>query len=235
MISEKMSRVEASRLNGAKSKGPVTEEGKEKSSRNAYKHGLFSSVVNLARQEDPENFKKLHEAIYQDYCPKNQMELHLVETIVSCVWKLRRADEIETSLLNHCDDDLGGRFERERDNIVALERIREKLEKRLKNSRKELEEMMKENPIPMSNWEMEFARNHTPEICKSKVAELIDQRLEAVELLKQKEEQERLEWDRKRAEINEAIEEDERNGYDTTAFQQEFMKEFAKQKLDRFL
>ena len=95
--------------------------------------------------------------------------------------------------------------------------------------------MMKENPIPMSNWEMEFARNHTPEICKSKVAELIDQRLEAIEQLKQKEEQERLAWDRKRAEINEAIEEDERNGYDTTAFQQEFMKEFAKQKLDRFL
>jgi hypothetical protein len=37
--------IEASRLNGARSRGPVTDAGKRKSSRNSRSHGLYARTV----------------------------------------------------------------------------------------------------------------------------------------------------------------------------------------------
>ena len=56
--------IDAARANGAKSHGPVTEEGKAKSSQNALRHGAFASLVLLA-SESPIPFDALTEEFVQ--------------------------------------------------------------------------------------------------------------------------------------------------------------------------
>ena len=55
-MSEK--RIQAARANGAKSRGPITPEGKARSSRNATTHGLLSQYV-VIPGEDPAGFQRL--------------------------------------------------------------------------------------------------------------------------------------------------------------------------------
>jgi GH24 family phage-related lysozyme (muramidase) len=89
----------AARANGALSRGPVTTDGKARSSQNALQHGLFSTTVVLAT-EDPEEFR----ALLNDYCdyyqPEGRVECDLIYQIAACVWRMRRAYAMETVLLD---------------------------------------------------------------------------------------------------------------------------------------
>lgn len=87
----------ASRANGAKSKGPVTPEGKARSSCNAVKHGLNSEVVVLPH-EDRAAFEHLRAAYMERFHPAGQPEADLVETMASARWRLNRLVAIETRL-----------------------------------------------------------------------------------------------------------------------------------------
>jgi hypothetical protein len=56
-------RAEASRQNGAKSRGPKTEEGKARSAQNALKHGMRAEKHLVLPEEDGAEFAGLDPAV----------------------------------------------------------------------------------------------------------------------------------------------------------------------------
>jgi hypothetical protein len=59
-------RSRTSAINGARSKGPTSLEGKARSARNAEKHGMYSGAVVL-HHESKEEFARLRDS-YSDRC-----------------------------------------------------------------------------------------------------------------------------------------------------------------------
>jgi hypothetical protein len=92
-----VSRAEAARANGAKSRGPATPDGRAKSSRNSLRHGLSAKSV-LLPDESHEQFQLLLDAHIQQFRPTTPVEMDLVEAMALSRWRLRRIWAIETSL-----------------------------------------------------------------------------------------------------------------------------------------
>ncbi len=89
--------IEANRLNSLKSTGPRTEDGKQRSRLNAVRHGLTAETV-IACLEDAEDYKAFEEAICEGYAPFTAVERELVLRVANLLWRLRRANLIETEL-----------------------------------------------------------------------------------------------------------------------------------------
>jgi hypothetical protein len=108
--------IAASRANGAKSRGPVTPQGKAASSRNAVTHGITAAIpqlpdepggnVLLLEGEDPELFRETYDSFLRDFAPTSDFELELVHQMLSATWRLHRVWQSETELLNHTVDAL---------------------------------------------------------------------------------------------------------------------------------
>ncbi|MDX1983404.1 MAG: hypothetical protein SFV51_24240 [Bryobacteraceae bacterium] len=92
-------RAEAARRNGAKSRGPVTPEGKARSSQNSLKHGLTARDVVLAT-EDKSIYAEYRQIFIQRFQPADDYELDLVQQLAGIAWRLRRAESIETAMLD---------------------------------------------------------------------------------------------------------------------------------------
>src|ERR1700720_2803305 len=92
---------ETSRANGAKSRGPTTPEGKEKSSRNSLKHGLTAGAANILLDcEDPDEFEQAFNKLLGIHEPATPAENDIVEEMVAARWRIRRMWTIETNLFN---------------------------------------------------------------------------------------------------------------------------------------
>jgi hypothetical protein len=91
-------KTQTARANGTKSRGPVTPEGRAKSSRNSLRHGLSAKSI-LLPAESREQFQILLDAHIQQFQPANDVEMDLVEAMAVARWRLRRIWAIETSLL----------------------------------------------------------------------------------------------------------------------------------------
>jgi hypothetical protein len=98
--------IEANRRNALKSTGPITEEGKLQSRRNAVRHGLTAETV-IAALEDAEDYKAFEAAIVADYDTQSAVERELVLRLASLLWRLRRATAIETGLFEIQADNVG--------------------------------------------------------------------------------------------------------------------------------
>src|SRR4051812_19005836 len=105
--------IEANRRNARRSTGPITEEGKLRSRRNAVRHGLTAETV-IGALEDAEDFKSFEAAVMADYDAQSAVERELVLRLASLLWRIRRATTMETGL-----------FEIQAKHLLEFRRIRE--------------------------------------------------------------------------------------------------------------
>jgi len=89
----------ASRINGARSGGPATPEGKNRIAHNAIKHGLTAKAVVLSN-EDPALFNLLLQSFLDRFQPADDPEFLLVERMAAAEWRLRRSWSVETALID---------------------------------------------------------------------------------------------------------------------------------------
>ena len=73
--------IEASRRNGARSKGPVIEEGKARASRNALKHGLCAMEHLVLEDEVPDDLEELIETVAEETGAQTEIEHRLARRL----------------------------------------------------------------------------------------------------------------------------------------------------------
>ena len=105
--------IEANRQNALKSTGPTTQNGKRRTRRNAFRHGLTAETV-IEILEDAADYRAFEAAIIADYDAQTAVERELVLRLASLLWRLRRSTAIETDLLRIQAEILRGRRDQTR-------------------------------------------------------------------------------------------------------------------------
>ncbi|MFC1953251.1 hypothetical protein ACFLWR_03880 [Chloroflexota bacterium] len=95
-ISEKQ--LKANKEN-AKRGGVKTKEGKSKSRLNAVKHGLLLTSQILLPGEDDKEMAQFRDSVILELKLYGELELFLLDRLIICAWRLRRAIGIETNLI----------------------------------------------------------------------------------------------------------------------------------------
>jgi hypothetical protein len=89
--------IEANRRNALRSTGPISQEGKERSRRNAVRHGLTAETV-IGALEDAQDYAAFEATVIADYDAQSAVERELVLRLASLLWRLRRSTAMETGL-----------------------------------------------------------------------------------------------------------------------------------------
>ena len=92
--------IAASRRNGARSKGPVTDEGKARSSRNALQHGLCAMQHLVLEDEVPDDLEALIAHLAAEVGAASEIEARLTRRLAIAFWKGERAERIEVALFD---------------------------------------------------------------------------------------------------------------------------------------
>lgn len=98
----------ANRANALRSTGPRTELGKQRVASNALTHGLTAERLVLPLENQTE-FDGLVDELWSTLQPVDAMEEILVERIIGCQWRLRRAGRVEVEILAWACDGPGRR------------------------------------------------------------------------------------------------------------------------------
>ena len=91
--------IAASRANGARSRGPVTEPGKRNSARNSVRHGLLAETVVL-EAESEERFLDLVNEYMDEFQPSTPTQVALVETMAVARWRQWRVWEAQKTAMD---------------------------------------------------------------------------------------------------------------------------------------
>ena len=81
--------VKEAKVRVQKATGPRTPQGKERSKRNATKHGIFSAAV-LLPSESRNEYDSLQEGLWEALEPEGKLEEILVEKLATLLWRQRR-------------------------------------------------------------------------------------------------------------------------------------------------
>ncbi|HLG95102.1 MAG TPA: hypothetical protein VKX49_02190 [Bryobacteraceae bacterium] len=92
-------RAALNRANAQFSTGPRTEDGKQRASQNATKHGLTSRSPVL-RSEDRAAYEQHCQQFRDEYQPQTPTEIQLVQELADTSWRLNRIPRLEAELLD---------------------------------------------------------------------------------------------------------------------------------------
>jgi hypothetical protein len=90
-----LAQAHASRQNGARSRGPVTPEGRARAAQNARTVAMRSTDPCLADFEETDRFHELERSVYDRYRPLCPVEASLCARIALALWRAERADQLE--------------------------------------------------------------------------------------------------------------------------------------------
>ena len=91
---------DTARINGAKSRGPKSAEGRAISSQNALRHGFTACNTTLLKCENPDEFEDSIAHHFETYHPSDAAQEALVNEMISARWRIRRLRVIETQLID---------------------------------------------------------------------------------------------------------------------------------------
>jgi hypothetical protein len=89
--------IDSNRANSQFSTGPRTEQGKARSSQNAFKHGLTSQQL-VVKPEEREAFEELHARYQAEIDPRGALQQELFDELVHAAWNLRRVRILQAGI-----------------------------------------------------------------------------------------------------------------------------------------
>jgi hypothetical protein len=122
VVERSQPQIDASRANGAKSQGPTSPEGLERSSKNRLTHGFRSSTLTLSI-EDKEEYDAHLAAYLKKYAPQDKTEEDLVGLAASSMWNYMRLSSVEVALLEHELENVDEWLERKHMSAEESERL----------------------------------------------------------------------------------------------------------------
>lgn len=92
--------AQTARANGAKSRGPVTAEGKARSAENARKHGLNARTFKLDSEEDQRAFAELEAELIETYIAVTPVQKRQATEMAIAMWRQRIVANMEMALIS---------------------------------------------------------------------------------------------------------------------------------------
>jgi hypothetical protein len=90
--------------------GPKTLAGKARSSRNSIRHGILSDAAAIPGFEDPRDWERHRDGIFESLHPEGQLERNLAELAAWSLWKLFRTANYQAMVTqdwrSHAESDL---------------------------------------------------------------------------------------------------------------------------------
>ncbi|MCC6364304.1 MAG: hypothetical protein IT165_12325 [Bryobacterales bacterium] len=96
---------DAARSNGAKSHGPITPEGKARSSQNGRIHGFTASRIAFNTPEEQSDYDALLEEYTTNLKPKGPIELDTFHQLIHSAWRLRNLALADAALYEKAGGD----------------------------------------------------------------------------------------------------------------------------------